>query len=85
MSLMACSDCGCVYGPTVLICPQCGSGNVGRATVTPAPNGLSRARDAFWVTLNLLSNEPPLVLTNAQRAVIQGALEAALRAGEGNP
>lgn len=47
-----------------------------------APSGVSRARDTFWVTLNVLTNEPPLVLTNAQRAVIQTALEAALASPE---
>jgi len=35
VSLMSCGDCGCMYGPTILVCPKCGSGNVSRVEVQP--------------------------------------------------
>lgn len=34
MSLMYCNDCRVMYGPTLVVCPNCGSGNVSRAELT---------------------------------------------------
>lgn len=37
MSIMYCNSCHSTYGPTLLTCPNCGSGDVARAVVEVSP------------------------------------------------
>lgn len=45
MSIMVCGDCGAVYGPTVLRCPVCRSGNVSRGEIQPSPPAPDAGRE----------------------------------------